>query len=34
LPFVTTTTSTVRLNWGTHYEVTVLDLALPAAASR
>ena len=26
--FVTTTTSTVRLNWGTRYEVTVLDLGL------
>jgi NADH-quinone oxidoreductase subunit B len=25
---VTTTTSTVRLNWGTRYEVTVLDLGL------
>jgi NADH-quinone oxidoreductase subunit B len=28
LVFVTTTTSTVRLNWGTRYEVTVLDLGL------
>jgi NADH-quinone oxidoreductase subunit B len=28
LAFVTTTTSTVRLNWGTRYEVTVLDLGL------
>ncbi|GAA3433389.1 hypothetical protein GCM10018954_029920 [Kutzneria kofuensis] len=28
MPFVTTTTSTVRLNWGTRYEVTVLDLGL------
>jgi NADH-quinone oxidoreductase subunit B len=28
LRFVTTTTSTVRLNWGTRYEVTVLDLGL------
>lgn len=25
---MTTTTSTVRLNWGTRYEVTVLDLGL------